>query len=118
MRKPLILLTLITVVAAITAQASVAHNGINARWLRPKIHPCLAKLIDRENPDWNPTAYNRQGSGAYGLPQALPGSKMASEGDDWRTNPVTQIRWMLKYVNARYGGACNALQHSYSYNWY
>lgn len=44
------------------------------------------------------------GSGAYGIPQALPGSKMATKGDDWETNPVTQIRWMIDYVNGRYGG--------------
>ncbi len=49
-------------------------------------------------------------SGAYGIPQALPGSKMASEGDDWKTNPVTQIKWMIKYVNGRYGGWKQALE--------
>ena len=49
-------------------------------------------------------------SGAYGIPQALPGNKMASEGDDWKTNPVTQIKWMIKYVNGRYGGWKQALE--------
>lgn len=48
-------------------------------------------------------------SGAYGIPQALPGSKMASEGTDWETNPITQIKWMIKYVNNRYGGWKEAL---------
>lgn len=48
-------------------------------------------------------------SGAYGIPQALPGTKMASVGDDWQTNPVTQIRWMIGYVNGRYGGWRQAL---------
>lgn len=48
-------------------------------------------------------------SGAYGIPQALPGNKMATVGDDWQTNPVTQIRWMIGYVNGRYGGWSQAL---------
>lgn len=61
-------------------------------------------------------AYNP--SGAYGIPQSLPGSKMASVGSDWQTNPVTQIKWMIGYVNARYGGFPQALAHSYANNWY
>lgn len=79
---------------------------------------CLAPLVDREDPSWDPTKYNTGGSGAYGLPQALPGSKMASAGADWRTNPYTQLRWMRGYVNARYGGCAGALAHSYAYGWY
>ena len=57
-------------------------------------------------------------SGAYGIPQALPGSKMAEMGADWETNPVTQIRWMIKYVNERYGGWQHALEVWYSRGWY
>lgn len=57
----------------------------------------------------NPTIYNRQGSGAYGGPQALPGHKMSSAGPDWRTNIWTQIRWMIGYMNGRYGSSCAAL---------
>lgn len=57
-------------------------------------------------------------SGAYGIPQALPGSKMAAYGSDWETNPVTQIRWMINYVNGRYGGWSQALEHWYSRGWY
>lgn len=57
-------------------------------------------------------------SGAYGIPQALPGSKMASVGADWQTNPVTQIRWMIGYVNGRYGGWSQALSWWYSHGWY
>lgn len=57
-------------------------------------------------------------SGAYGIPQALPGSKMASAGDDWRTNPLTQLRWMNGYVNGRYDGWQGALQHKLSKGWY
>ena len=80
---------------------------------------CLEEIIDRETADtWSVTIYNYAGSGAYGLPQALPGHKMASAGADWQTNPVTQIRWMRGYVNSRYGGSCNALAHHNSQGWY
>jgi hypothetical protein len=71
----------------------------------------------REGSRWDPHATNPS-TGAYGLPQALPGSKMASAGADWADNPATQIRWMIGYVNSRYGGSCAALSHSYSYGWY
>jgi len=57
-------------------------------------------------------------SGAYGIPQALPGSKMASEGSDWETNPVTQIKWMAKYVKRRYGGWTQALTFWQNNHWY
>ncbi len=57
-------------------------------------------------------------SGAYGIPQALPGSKMASAGSDWQTNPVTQIRWMIGYVNGRYGGWSQAAAWWHSHGWY
>lgn len=57
-------------------------------------------------------------SGAYGIPQALPGSKMAAMGADWATNPVTQIKWMIGYVNGRYGGWSQALEYWYSHGWY
>ena len=57
-------------------------------------------------------------SGAYGIPQALPGSKMASVGADWQTNPVTQIRWMIGYVNGRYGGWSQAMEFWNSRGWY
>jgi hypothetical protein len=77
---------------------------------------CAAQLITRES-GWNVHARNPS-SGAYGLPQALPGSKMATAGADWRTNPVTQLRWMRSYVAARYGGACAALAHSHATGWY
>lgn len=57
-------------------------------------------------------------SGAYGIPQALPGSKMQSAGADWETNPITQIRWMISYVNGRYGGWQQALQFKWDHGWY
>ena len=56
-------------------------------------------------------------SGAYGIPQALPGSKMAAAGADWETNPVTQIRWMSGYVS-RYGGWQEAINFWYAHGWY
>jgi hypothetical protein len=76
---------------------------------------CLDSLWQRES-HWNVYASNP--SGAYGIPQALPGSKMASAGDDWRTNPATQIRWGLGYIGSRYGGPCAAWRHSQSTGWY
>ncbi len=77
---------------------------------------CLEELWTRES-NWNPTAMNPS-SGAYGIPQSLPGSKMASVGADWRTNPVTQITWGLNYIAGRYGTPCAALAHSHSVGWY
>src|SRR5262249_39809856 len=70
---------------------------------------CLQSLWDAES-GWNPTASNPT-SGAYGIPQALPGSKMASAGADWQTNPATQIRWGLGYIKATYGSPCAAWSH-------
>jgi hypothetical protein len=69
---------------------------------------CLDELWSRES-GWNPTAANP--SGAYGIPQALPGSKMASAGADWQTNPATQIRWGLGYIKDLYGSPCGAWNH-------
>lgn len=77
---------------------------------------CLDVLVQRES-RWVVTARNPV-SGAYGLPQAYPGSKMASAGADWRWNPVTQLRWMRGYIAARYGTACRALAHSIAHGWY
>ena len=64
-----------------------------------------------------PSATNAS-SGAYGIGQALPGSKMASAGADWETNPVTQIRWMSQYVNGRYGGWGPAMNYWWQHHWY
>jgi hypothetical protein len=79
-------------------------------------YSCLVKLWDRES-NWRVQASNSN-SGAYGIPQALPGSKMASEGADWMTNPETQIRWGAKYIRGRYGSPCGALAHSDKIGWY
>ncbi|GAA1175750.1 hypothetical protein GCM10009584_16470 [Ornithinimicrobium humiphilum] len=77
---------------------------------------CLDALWQRES-GWSHTATNPS-SGAYGIPQSLPASKMASAGADWQTNPATQIRWGLGYISGRYGSPCNAWAHSQSVGWY
>lgn len=79
-------------------------------------YSCLVKLWNRES-HWNPLAHNKN-SGAYGIPQALPGIKMASAGEDWMTNPKTQIDWGLGYIAGRYNAPCGALAHSNNFNWY
>lgn len=79
-------------------------------------YSCAASLVSHES-GWNVRATNPS-SGAYGLPQALPGSKMASAGSDWQTNPVTQLRWMKSYVDSRYGGACSAWSFWTSHHYY
>jgi hypothetical protein len=78
--------------------------------------PCLNKLWNKES-GWNHKARNTS-SGAYGIPQALPGSKMGSVADDWETNPATQIRWGLGYIEGRYGTPCSAWSHSQNTGWY
>jgi hypothetical protein len=77
---------------------------------------CLNLLWNRES-QWKYNA-NNPSSSAYGIPQALPGSKMASAGADWATNPVTQIKWGLDYIADRYGTPCGAWGHSESVGWY
>lgn len=77
---------------------------------------CLVNLWNRES-NWRTLAKNPS-SGAYGIPQSLPGSKMATEGADWMTNPETQIRWGVKYIAARYKTPCGAWAHSEEHNWY
>jgi hypothetical protein len=77
---------------------------------------CLDSLWERES-GWNPAAENPS-SGAYGIPQALPASKMASAGADWATNAATQIRWGLSYIKSTYGSPCSAWAHELSAGWY
>ncbi|MEV0096040.1 transglycosylase SLT domain-containing protein [Streptomyces sp. NPDC050738] len=77
---------------------------------------CFSNIVDHES-GWNYRATNPS-SGAYGLVQAYPGSKMASAGADWQTNPATQIKWGLNYMENRYGSPCGAwsfwqTHHSY-----
>lgn len=77
---------------------------------------CLNSLWEKES-GWNYEAYNEDG-GATGIPQALPGGKMASAGADWATSATTQIRWGLDYIQGVYGSPCAAWGHSQSVNWY
>jgi Transglycosylase SLT domain len=77
--------------------------------------PCLNNIWTRES-NWNPYAANA--SGAYGIPQALPGSKMASAGPNWQTNPTTQIKWGIGYIKGTYGSPCNAWAFWQGHGWY
>jgi hypothetical protein len=97
-----------------TAQ-STAYNMMSSFGFNPKSQfGCLNNIWTRES-GWRYTAENA--SGAYGIPQALPGDKMASAGSDWRTNPATQIKWGLGYIKSVYGTPCDAWSfwqgHSY-----
>ena len=77
---------------------------------------CLRDLWIKES-GWSTRSSNASGT-AWGIPQALPGSKMAKFGSDWRTNPVTQIKWGLHYIDNRYGNPCSAWNHFQNHNWY
>ncbi|MFG3013413.1 transglycosylase SLT domain-containing protein [Streptomyces cinerochromogenes] len=79
-------------------------------------YQCFSNIVDHES-SWNYRAVNAS-SGAYGLFQALPGSKMASAGADWQTNPATQIKWGLNYMNSRYGSPCEAWTFWQANHWY
>jgi hypothetical protein len=77
---------------------------------------CLDPLWNQES-GWNVFASNPT-SGAYGIPQALPGSKMASAGPDWQSDAATQIRWGLGYIQSTYGSPCGAWAHEQADGWY
>ncbi|MDU5164005.1 MAG: ubiquitin-like domain-containing protein [Actinomyces sp.] len=95
---------------------SLAKPLVAAQGWGDSEYQCLVLLWNRES-QWNPYAENAS-SGAYGIPQALPGSKMASAGADWRTNPITQINWGIGYIKGRYGTPCSAWAHSNAVGWY
>jgi hypothetical protein len=88
----------------------LARRGWSGQW------SCLNSLWQKES-GWNHRARNPR-SGAYGIPQALPGRKMSSAGADWATNPRTQIRWGLSYIAGAYGTPCAAWAHSQATGWY
>ena len=91
-------------------QSMAASRGwVGSQWT------CLDNIWTRES-GWSRTAENP--SGAYGIPQASPGSKMASAGADWRTNAATQITWGLSYIANAYGNPCAAWSFWLSHNWY
>lgn len=95
---------------------AIAYDMIVQRGWADSEYKCLVLLWNRES-SWNVSAENRS-SGAYGIPQALPGSKMASVSSDWATSASTQITWGLGYISARYGSPCGAWAHSESFGWY
>ncbi|PFG20485.1 G5 domain-containing protein [Serinibacter salmoneus] len=91
-------------------EMAAARGWTGSQW------SCLDSLWQRES-NWNHLAQNPS-SGAYGIPQSLPASKMATVGSDWATNPATQITWGLDYIAGRYGTPCGAWAHSESVGWY
>ena len=91
-------------------QMAAARGWSGGEWT------CLENLWTKES-GWSHTAANPS-SGAYGIPQSLPGSKMATAGSDWQSNPATQISWGLDYIAGRYGSPCGAWGHSQANNWY
>jgi hypothetical protein len=98
-----------------TAQA-IAYRMLQARGMGADQYSCLVALWNHES-HWNVYAGNPV-SGAYGIPQALPGSKMASAGPNWQSDATTQITWGLGYISGRYGTPCAALAHWQASNWY
>jgi phage protein D len=92
------------------AQELLAQQGESSQF------SCLDSLWERES-GWNVSATNPS-SGAYGIPQALPGSKMESAGSDWQTDAETQIKWGLQYIDSTYGSPCGAWSHEESAGWY
>jgi hypothetical protein len=105
-----------------TADLSDADPQTLARALMPQYglstseFSCLDEIWTQES-GWNVHADNPSSS-AYGIPQALPGSKMASAGPNWANNAETQIRWGLGYIEARYGSACSAWSFKAAHGWY
>ena len=98
------------------AAKSFAYAQLAAMGYGADQNNCLTLLWNRES-GWRTNAYNRS-SGAYGIPQSLPGSKMANYAADWRTNYQTQVMWGLLYIKGRYGAPCGAWAHSESVGWY
>ncbi|MFC7863832.1 transglycosylase SLT domain-containing protein [Streptomyces murinus] len=108
--------------SAAPAQAAAPASASSAQAIAHKMIPDAAQFhafsqIVQHESGWNPSATNAS-SGAYGLVQALPGSKMASAGADWKTNPATQIKWGLDYMNSRYGSPAKAWSFWQTNHWY
>ncbi|ONI71817.1 hypothetical protein BWI15_16945 [Kribbella sp. ALI-6-A] len=94
----------------------IAFNLLDNHGWSESQFSCLDKLWTKES-RWKVNADNPTSS-AYGIPQALPGRRMAAYGSDWRTNPVTQIKWGLDYIEDAHGSPCEAWAHSKAKNWY
>ncbi|WP_451648514.1 aggregation-promoting factor C-terminal-like domain-containing protein [Streptomyces vinaceus] len=107
-----------TMLATVPAQAApTSAKAIAQQMIKdPAQFAAFNNIVSRES-GWNHTATNSS-SGAYGLVQALPASKMASAGADWKTNPATQIKWGLDYMNSRYGSPVGAWNFWQTHHWY
>jgi hypothetical protein len=119
--------TQMALVSAVSRQVELARTPIGAKKVARSIlmdeygfaekeYKCLNQLWTKES-NWNYKARNKN-SGAHGIPQALPASKMNVVSTDWRTNPVTQIRWGLRYISIRYETPCKALSKHKRSNYY
>ncbi len=110
------------VLAAAPAQAATTASAADAKAIAHRLIPDAAQynafnnIVEHES-GWDVDATNAS-SGAYGLVQALPGSKMASAGSDWKTSATTQIKWGLDYMNDRYGSPVAAWNFWQANNWY
>ncbi|MFJ8195840.1 transglycosylase SLT domain-containing protein [Streptomyces sp. NPDC096152] len=107
---------------AAPAQAAPANSAGQAQAIAHQMIPdssqynAFSKIVERES-NWNVSATNSS-SGAYGLVQALPASKMSTAGSDWKTNAQTQIKWGLDYMNSRYGSPSAAWNFWQANGWY
>ena len=119
--------TQLALVSAVSRQVELARTPFGAKKVAKSIlmdeygssetqYKCLNQLWTKES-NWNYKSRNKK-SGAHGIPQALPASKMNVVSTDWRTNPVTQIRWGLRYISIRYETPCKALSKHKRSNWY
>jgi hypothetical protein len=119
--------TQMALVSAASRQVELARTPIGAKKVARSIlmdeygfskkqYKCLNQLWTQES-NWNYKSRNKS-SGAHGIPQALPASKMNVVSTDWRTNPVTQIRWGLRYISIRYETPCKAWAKHKRSNWY
>ncbi|PKV83201.1 transglycosylase-like protein with SLT domain [Streptomyces sp. TLI_146] len=107
-----------SLLATVPAQAApVSAKAIAQQMIKdPAQFAAFSNIVSHES-GWDHTATNSS-SGAYGLVQALPASKMASAGADWKTNPATQIKWGLDYMNDRYGSPVGAWNFWQAHHWY
>jgi hypothetical protein len=105
-----------TVPAALGSPRQIAQAMLASFGWAPSQFSCLDPLWEHES-DWSVTAAN-PGSGAFGIPQALPGSRMASAGPDWQTSAATQIKWGLQYIKGTYGSPCAAWANEQATGWY
>jgi len=119
--------TQLALVSAVSRQVELARTPLGAKKVAKSIlmdeygfaekeYKCLNQLWTKES-NWNYKARNKN-SGAHGIPQALPATKMNVVSTDWRTNPVTQIRWGLRYISIRYETPCKAWAKHKRSNWY